>query len=93
MNLLFWALTIGVIGKVLLAVGVLIAHSELAHEKRVDAKVLASFRLEHTLTVTGIILIVGGYLMELYFYDFLAMLTCHGPDCAMGAAVLMGTQP
>ena len=88
MNLLFWALTIGVIGKVLLAVGVLIAHTELAHERKIDQLVLKSFRLEHSLTIAGIILIVAGYGMEIYFYDFFSMLTCHGEDCALTASVL-----
>jgi hypothetical protein len=89
MNLLFWGLTISVIGKVMVAVGVLIAHSELAHEKKIDSRVLKSFRLEHTLTVTGLILILGGYLMEIYFYDFVSMLTCSGADCALNAAVIL----
>ncbi len=89
MNLLFWALTVGVIGKVMLAIGVLIAHSELAHEKVVDQEVLRSFRLERTLTVTGILLIVAGYSMEIYFYDFVSMLTCHGTDCALSAAAFL----
>ena len=89
MNLLFWGLTIGMIGKVMLAVGVLIAHSELVHEKKFDKKVLQSFRLEHTLTVTGLILIVAGYMMEIYFYDFVSMLACSGADCALNAAVIL----
>ena len=89
MNLLFWGLTISMIGKVMLAVGVLIAHTELAHEGRVDNKVLKSFRLEHTLTVTGLILIVSGYMMEIYFYDFLLMLTCSGAECALNASVIL----
>jgi len=89
MNLLFWALTVGVIGKVLLAVGVLIAHGQLAHEGRVDGPVLRSFRLEHSLTIAGIILMVAGYGMEVYFYNFVSMLTCFGPDCALNAAVIL----
>ena len=89
MNLLFWGLTIGTIGKVLLAVGVLIAHSELAHERKIDNRVLRSFRLEHTLTVAGLILIVCGYLMEIYFYNFLHMIDCFGPDCGLSAALLL----
>lgn len=89
MNLLFWGLTISVIGKVMVAIGVLIAHSELAHERKIDKRVLRSFRLEHTLTVTGLILIVGGYLMEIYFYDFVSMLTCTGADCALNASVIL----
>lgn len=89
MNLLFWALTVGVIGKVLLAVGVLIAHTQLAHERIVDQLVLKSFRLEHTLTIAGIILIVAGYGMEIYFYNFVSMLTCFGTDCALNAAAIL----
>lgn len=89
MNLLFWALTVGVIGKVLLAVGVLIAHNELAHERRIDQLVLKSFRLEHSLTLAGIVLIVAGYGMEVYFYDFLSMLTCVGHQCAQTGGVLL----
>tara|TARA_B100001989_G_scaffold249942_1_gene226163 strand:+ start:1488 stop:1763 length:276 start_codon:yes stop_codon:yes gene_type:complete len=89
MNLLFWGLTISMIGKVMLAVGVLIAHSELAHEKKIDQKVLKSFRLEHTLTIIGLILIVFGYGLEIYFYDFVSMLDCFGSDCQMAAATLL----
>ena len=89
MNLLFWGLTVGVIGKVMLAVGVIVAHHQLAHERKVDLLVLKSFRFEHTLTVTGLILIIIGYAMEVYFYDFLSMLTCFGPDCAISAAAIL----
>lgn len=85
MNLLFWALTIGVIGKILLAAGVLLAHSTLAHEHRVDQKVLNSFKLEHAITVFGILLIVIGYFMELYFYGFTPFHDCDLETC--GAAL------
>lgn len=87
MNLLFWGLTISTIGKVMLASGVLIAHSELAHERRVDQLVLKSFRIERILTLAGLILIVAGYAMEIYFYGFTSLLTCTGPECvaALGA--------
>ena len=82
MNLLFWGLTISVIGKVMLAVGVLIAHREIAHERKIDLEVLKSFRLEFYLTFIGLVLIVVGYFMEIYFYGFTQMLTCSGPECA-----------
>jgi hypothetical protein len=86
MNLLFWGLTTGVIGKILLAAGVIIAHTELAHERRIDNEVLKSFRLEMLLTVIGIILIVAGYLMEIYFYGLTPLLTCESAEC--GATVV-----
>lgn len=90
MNLLFWGLTVGVIGKIMLAAGVLIAHSELAHEKRIDNLVLKSFKLERALTITGILLIVIGYLMEIYFYGFgTTLLTCYGLECEQAASVFL----
>lgn len=83
MNVLFWGLTISVVGKILVAVGVLIAHSELAHEKRIDSLVIESFKLERFLTILGVALIVFGYVLEVYFYGFDAeLLTCFGTDCA-----------
>lgn len=88
MNLLFWGLTISVVGKVLLALGVLRAHGEIAHEHKIDAKVLASFRTERWMTIGGLFLIVVGYAMEIYFYGFTPLLTCEGQACAgaVGAA-------
>ncbi|MEM9336286.1 MAG: hypothetical protein AAGA35_00320 [Patescibacteria group bacterium] len=81
MNLLFWGLTISVIGKVLLAIGVLWAHRELAIEGKIDKEVIRSFTLERWLTIIGLLLIVLGYAMEIYFYGFTPFLTCEGFDC------------
>jgi hypothetical protein len=89
MNILFWGLTLGAIGKVLLGVGVLIAHSKLVHEQQINYLVLKSYRTEHLLTILGLILVIIGYFMEIYFYDFLSMLTCFGEDCALGASVIL----
>ena len=82
MNLLFWGLTIGVAGKVMLAVGVLLAHSQIVQERKIDSEVLRSFKIEHTLTIFGIILIIVGYGLEIYFYGFTPLLTCSGTECA-----------
>lgn len=93
MNLLFWGLTISMIGKVMLATGVLIAHSELAHEKRIDSLVLKSFRIERILTITGLLLIVGGYAMEVYFYGLdTTLLTCVGNECAAAVPTAIYSQ-
>ena len=89
MNFLFWGLTISLIGKVMLGAGVLIAHTELAHERKIDKLVLKSFRIEHSLTIAGLFLIVAGYAMEIYFYDFISLLTCFGTDCAIQAATIL----
>lgn len=81
MATLFWGITISMAGKVLLAVGVLKAHSQIAHEHRIDKKVLQTFKLERVLTITGLLLIVFGYLLEMYFYGFLPFAPCNGPEC------------
>ncbi len=82
MNILFWGLTIGAIGKVLLGVGVIIAHSSLVKERRIDMAVIKGYRIEHALTVIGLIMIVTGYFMEIYFYGFTPFLTCSGNECS-----------
>lgn len=82
MNILFWGLTIGTIGKVLLAIGVLIAHSGIMKEHRIDSEVIRGFKLEHTITILGLIMIVAGYFMEVYFYGFTPFLTCSGTECS-----------
>ena len=89
MNLLFWGLTVSVVGKVLLVIGILRAHSVISHEHKIDDKVLKSFKFERWLTIAGLVLIVLGYSMEIYFYGFTTLLTCSGVECtdAINAAL------
>jgi hypothetical protein len=82
MNILFWGLTLGTIGKILIAVAVLIAHGALAQEGKVDKLVLRSFKLEHAITIIGIILVLLGYYMEVHFYGYTPFLTCEGTECS-----------
>lgn len=89
MNLLFWGLTLGVVGKVLLAVGILKVHYEMAREHQIDEKVIRSFYLEKILTIVGIFSIIIGYLIELYFYGGIDMLFCQGTDCASAVGAIM----
>lgn len=82
MNLLFWGLTLSVIGKGMLALGIIWVHITMANERRIDAEVIKAFRKETVITIIGFALIVIGYLMEIYFYGFTDMLTCSGAECA-----------
>ena len=82
MNILFWGLTIGTLGKVLLGIGVIIAHSSLIKERKIDLAVLRGYRIEHTITLIGLLLIVLGYFMEVYFYGYTPFLTCSGTECS-----------
>lgn len=81
MNLLFWGLTLGTIGKVLVAGAILKVHHVMAKEHRIDKRVIRSFMTEIIVTSIGILLILTGYGLELYFYQSLDMLTCEPPAC------------
>lgn len=90
MNLLFWALTVSMIGKVLLVVGILKAHGQIAHEHRIDEKVLRVFHVEKIITIAGLILILLGYAMEVYFYEFdTPLFSCVGTQCQEAAATML----
>ena len=80
MNLLFWGLTFGTIGKVMLALAVLHMHHTLVREHRVDKYVILSYKQERILTFLGVVLIVTGYVMEILFYQPTIMLTCDPVD-------------
>jgi hypothetical protein len=91
MSILFWALTMGVIGKIMLAVGILKVHYVMSQERKIDKEVIHSFHYEKILTIFGVGLIICGYLLELYFYNGVHMLSCSGADCA--ASVLNAIAP
>jgi hypothetical protein len=69
MTVLFWALTCGVIGKILVAIGILKVHYVMAMEKSIDEIVIRSFLLEKILTYLGIGFLLVGYALELYAYQ------------------------
>ncbi|MFM2374161.1 MAG: hypothetical protein RLZZ234_156 [Candidatus Parcubacteria bacterium] len=82
MNLLFWGLTIGVIGKIILGGAVLLVHLKIFEEQRIDRAVLKSIHREHILTILGILLIIMGYIFEVAFYNGVDLFRCQGPECA-----------
>jgi len=89
MNLLFWGMTLGVIGKVLVAIGILKVHYVMAMEKCIDEIVIRSFRFEKILTYAGILLIVTGYALEIHFYSDTNMLTCEYGTCKQAATTIL----
>ncbi len=60
-------MTLNMIGAVLIAYGVINAHKALAHEHKVDVMVVKSFRFEKLITILGMLFILTGYIMEIYF--------------------------
>jgi uncharacterized membrane protein len=64
-SILFWGITISMIGKVLLGVTVMMVHSKIVKEHHIDRKVLKEMRRERDIAFVGIIFIFGGYLLEI----------------------------
>ncbi len=89
MSLLFWGLTLGLVGKIMLAIGILKVHFVMEKERRIGDKVIHSFHLEKVLTVIGVLCIVIGYVMEIYFYNGADLLTCHGGECSASLSAVM----
>lgn len=86
MNLLFVGMTLSVIGKGLLALGVVWVHVTMANERSIDDLVVRSFRTELFVTILGFTLIVIGYIIEVSaFGGFSQFATCIGPDCTAAA--------
>lgn len=68
MALLYWGLTIGTIGKVILGLTVILVHNRIFKEHRIDDVVLKELRRERAFGITGIVLMVVGYILEMMFY-------------------------
>lgn len=60
-------LTLDMVGKVLIGVTVLRVHWRFLKERKIDKKVFQEMKLEQRLGVLGIILIIIGYVLELFF--------------------------
>lgn len=71
MDLLFWGLTVGMIGKVLLGYTVISVHWKIVKEHKIDGAVLDEIRRERNIAIFGILLIVAGYLMEVSYFGFI----------------------
>lgn len=72
---LFLGLTLGVLGKVLLGVTVISVHSHIVHERKIDMDVLKEMRRERKLGILAVMLIIAGYTMELFYFNYLSFLT------------------
>lgn len=90
MNLLFWALTTGMLGKVILGVAVIRVHMGILHEHKIDGTVLAAIKRERWVTVVGIFLIIVGYAFEMVFYGYTPLLTCSLSECGAAAGAIFG---
>ena len=70
MDLLFWGLTIGITGKVIIGITVIRIHSKIVKEHKIDVVVLKEMRKEKSLAILGIIFMMVGYILESIFYGY-----------------------
>lgn len=90
MNLLFLGMTASVVGKMMLAYGVVLVHVKMAKERRIDEAVIQSFHTEMIITIIGIVLIIAGYFMEVAFLGgFGFLLECSEKSCAAALGELL----
>lgn len=83
MNLLFIGMTLSVLGKAMLALGVVWVHITMANERSIDDLVVRSFRTELIITLIGFGFIFIGYLCEVSALGgFGTMATCVGSGCS-----------
>lgn len=69
MNWFNIGLTIDTIGKILLGITVLMVHRNVLKEHKIDVQVLRTMKKEQMLGVSGILLIVAGYVLQLLFHE------------------------
>lgn len=85
MDLLFWGLTFGVVGKVLLGITVILVHWKIVKEHKIDQIVLKEMRRERNVALLAIAFILLGYIFELMFFGLAPETLCTfflGQECA-----------
>jgi hypothetical protein len=70
-NVLFWGITLGMVGKLLLGITVITVHSHILREQRIDTDVIRAMRRERKLALMGVIFIVIGYFLEAVHFGIL----------------------
>ncbi|PIP86739.1 hypothetical protein COV42_00735 [Candidatus Campbellbacteria bacterium CG11_big_fil_rev_8_21_14_0_20_44_21] len=68
MNLLFWGLLAGVLGKVIIGLSVVAVHVRIMKEHKLDKKVYHSIRNEKFWGIVGVLLMVAGFFLEIAYY-------------------------
>lgn len=62
---LFWGLTLGLLGKLLVSMTVIMVHTKITKEEHIDGIVLMEMKREKILALTGVAFMILGYFLEL----------------------------
>ncbi|MAZ56457.1 hypothetical protein CL653_01565 [bacterium] len=66
--ILLWGMTLSLLGKLVLALSILLAHGKISHTHEIDEEVLHTFKLEKVMGLVGILLLVVGYIFEVHSF-------------------------
>lgn len=73
MDLLFWGLTTGIIGKILIGIAVINVHWHIIREKHIDEDVIDALKRERWVAIIGVMLMVSGFFLEIMFYGYFTL--------------------
>lgn len=69
MDLLFWGLTIGILGKIFIGAAVVNVHWHVIKERKIDADVIWAMKRERWVAFIGVCFMLIGYVFEIVFYS------------------------
>ena len=67
MDLLFWGLTTGILGKVILGMAVVSVHWKIVKEHKIDQEVIGEVNREKHFAILGMFFIIIGYILQAPF--------------------------
>ncbi|MDP6387696.1 MAG: hypothetical protein QGG63_00195 [Candidatus Pacebacteria bacterium] len=72
MDLLFWGMTLSITGEVLIGLAVLNVHRHIVKEHKIDEDVFCAIKREKRIALTGIVLMIAGYVMQMYANGYIS---------------------
>lgn len=70
MDLLHIGMTASIIGEVLIGLAVLNVHKHIIKEHKIDRRVFKAIKREKIIAMSGIILMIIGYIVQSYYYGY-----------------------
>lgn len=70
MDTLFIGMILSIVGEVFIGLAVLNVHRHIIEEKRIDGDVLIAMKREKRVAMTGIIIMITGFLVQSYTHGY-----------------------
>ena len=68
---LFWGLTLGFLGKIILGATVINVHAHIIKERRIDQDVVDEMHRERRFGIVAVVLILVGYILEMQSFGYM----------------------